>query len=782
MFKSFLHRRPAPEASRAIADARDLMARGRLADAESALAPIVRRTDAPLEALLLAGELGFVQGRIADAESLLARAVDVDPGSTHARLWHGHALRAAGRYGDALTTLAAATAADASNAAAWSAHGEILLLLGRMAEAVPCFEAALSTAPNDVQAMANIGLALSRLGRHDDAVAVFDRALELRGDVAEIHLARANALYGAGRDDEALASYDALLRRWPEHAEAGTNRGNALHRCGRSAEAIAQYDAVLARTPAHVAAAFNRATVLRSLGRRAEAAAAFDYVLALNRDHVEALHGLGVLLQEMRLHADAAACFAHLVDVAPSYPHALGNLANARAQCCAWDERAALTSRIEDAVRAGEPACLPFIFMTLVDDPAAQLRCASSHMAARHPPTASPLWRDERYGHARLRIAYLSADFRDHAVAFLTAGLFEQHDRSRVEVIGISFGGGAGTLLRERIERACDRFFDVRGRTDAEIAQLIRELEVDVAVDLMGSTGESRSSILAHRPAAVQVNYLGYPGTMGAPYIDYLLADRVVVPEHEARHYAERIAYLPDSFQANDDRRVIADLAATRASVGLPDDAFVFCCFNAGYKITPMMFDAWMRVLRRVPGSVLWLIGGEPIVEHNLRREARERGADADRLVFLPRLPYADYLAHFALADLFLDTLPFNAGTTASDALWGGLPVLTVAGRSFAARMAASLLGAVGLPEFATTSLAEYEERAVQLAQDAGTLATARARLREQRMTLPLFSTHRFCRHLEAAYGVMCERVARGEPPETFAVAPLPTAAAPPEA
>jgi protein O-GlcNAc transferase len=387
-----------------------------------------------------------------------------------------------------------------------------------------------------------------------------------------------------------------------------------------------------------------------------------------------------------------------------------------------------------------------------------------------YPAAAQPLWRGERYRHERIRVAYLSADLHEHATAYLMAELFERHDRERFEVTAVSWGPQVASPMRTRLQQAFEHFVDVRGRGDVEVAHWLREQEIDIAVDLKGYTFDARLGILAQRPVPVQVNYLGYPGTLAAPYIDYLIADAVVIPPEARMHYAEQVVWLPDSYQVNDRQRVIAARTPSRGELGLPERGIVFCSFNNNYKLTPEVFALWMRLLQQVEGSVLWLLEGNAAVAANLRREAQVRGIAPERLVFAPRAPLPEHLARQRTADLFLDTLPCNAHTTASDALWAGLPLVTCLGATFAGRVAASLLTAVGLPELITPSLAEYEALALRLATDPEALAAVKAKLARNRDTYPLFDSDRTRRHLEAAYVTMWERYQRGEAPAAFAV------------
>jgi predicted O-linked N-acetylglucosamine transferase (SPINDLY family) len=382
-----------------------------------------------------------------------------------------------------------------------------------------------------------------------------------------------------------------------------------------------------------------------------------------------------------------------------------------------------------------------------------------------------PLWQGERYRHDRIRIAYLSTDFRTHAVASLIVGCFEHHDRRGFETIGVSLQPGDSSELRKRLEAAFDRFIDAREMSDGAVAQILRRLEVDIAVDLNGYTGQIRTGILARRPAPLQVGYLGFAGTMDAPFMDYVLADRIVLPEENQRHYSEKIAYLPHTYMPIDNERRIAESTPTRAEAGLPQRGFVFACLSYAHKIAPEMFAVWMRLLRSVDGSVLWLRSANATAAGNLRREARNRGVSPDRLIFAPPVPREDdYLARLRLADLFLDTLPYNAHATACDALWAGLPLVTCAGRSFHSRVAASLLHAAGLPELVTSSLEGYEETARALATEPVRLAAVRSKLLRHRDTSPLFDTARMARDLEAAYAAMWQRHQSGEPPASFDV------------
>jgi predicted O-linked N-acetylglucosamine transferase (SPINDLY family) len=418
---------------------------------------------------------------------------------------------------------------------------------------------------------------------------------------------------------------------------------------------------------------------------------------------------------------------------------------------------------------AGLPLITPLNHRAICNSEAEHLILARLR-AKTFPRPVKPLWSGEIYRHDKIRIAYISTDFRDHVVADAIAGCFEHHDKTRFETTAISLGPNDGGAMRRRIEAAFDRFIDVRAMGDAEVAAMLRQLEIDIAIDLNGYTGEPRTGILARRPAPVQVNYFGYPGTMGVPFIDYIIADPWLIPEEHRVHYSEQVVYLPHTYLPSDRKRPVPTNTPSRAEAGLPATGFVFACLHNAFKIGPEMFEIWMRLLHGVENSVLWFLEDNGSVSFNLRREAKMRGIAPERLVFAPRKPLPDHMARLRLGDLFLDTLPYNAHTSASDALWAGLPVLTCRGDTFPGRVAAGLLHAIGLPELATASLAEYEDLARTLAQDPERLAAIRSKLMRNRDTEALFDTARFTRDLESAYRAMWERQQTGLPAASFAI------------
>jgi predicted O-linked N-acetylglucosamine transferase (SPINDLY family) len=659
-----------------------------------------------------------------------------------------------------------------SDAVALCNRGSALLLLSQMEAALDSFNAALRVEPDFPEALVQRGQALRLLMAPQEALASIDQALRTRRDYPEAHQARGETLRELHRPAEALASFQQALTLRADYAAAQFGVGHALLDLGQAEESLAAHDAAMRMGGERAESLHGRANALRALGRYAEAVSAYDESLSLDPRNV--------MLHCDRAHAllrwgdrtdEGIAGYARALAIKPDIPFVPGQLLHAQSGCADWSVRAPVASRdsILAGVRAGVPVCAPFALLALTDEVAMQLECAQV-FAKEQCKLDVPRRRARRERHAKLRVAYVSADLREHAVAYLLTAALERHDRTRFETFGVSLRPAEASPMGERIRAAFDRFIDVSKRADAATVALLNELEVDIAVDLTGYTSGFRPRIFSLGAAPIQVGYLGYPGTMGAPFMDYLIADDFVIPPDKRRFYSEAIVYLPDCFQANDETRAVGAHTVGRKEAGLPPEAFVYCCFNNTHKLNPRVFDVWMRVLAQVPGCVLWLLAHEPVVSENLRREAAARGIDPLRLIFAERVPYHDHLARLQLADLFLDTLPFNAGTTASDALWAGLPIVTCAGEAFAARMAGSLLRAVGLPELITVNLEGYERRAVELARQPALLQSLRQRLVENRRTSPLFATTRFVRHLEAAYLEMWQRHARGENPTSFSV------------
>jgi protein O-GlcNAc transferase len=661
-------------------------------------------------------------------------------------------------------------------------RGIVLQQLGRLDEALASYDCALAINPDYIEAQINRANTLHKLERYEEALANYGAILAKRPLYPEILYGRGNALRSLKRYEEAIASYNAALAIKPDYAEALNNRGVTLWDLRRLEEALASYDRALAIKPDYLEALVNRGITLWGSKRFEAALASYDMAVAIAPEHAESLYNRGIVLLDLKRPDQAISDFERVLNIEPRFKHLKGLLIHTKMQCCDWRSFADQARQLINDVRAHRAVCGPFELLSLSADAADQLTSARDWVFDKCPPSPKRIWRGERYANKKIRIAYLSADFHDHPMSYLMSGVFERHDRARFETFALSFGPDWQCESRTRLKGAFSRFIDVRHESDQHVAALLHDMRVDIAIDLMGFTRDARTGIFARRPAPIQVNYLGYPATMGAEYIDYIIADRFAIPAGSQRFYSESVVYLPDSFQATDTTPGMLQESPTRANVGLPNNAFVFCSFNASYKITPFVFDVWMRLLRALDSSVLWLLGSNSAVEHNLRREAECRGVAPERLIFAPRIPYTQYLARYQLAELFLDTFPFNAGATARDALSVGLPLVTISGEAFAARMAGSLLYSMGLSELVTHSLADYEALALRLARRPDALATLRMKLAQHRVDCSVFDADRFCRHLEIAYEMMWQRRNRGNPPASFAVEPASPRPAMPQA
>jgi len=680
--------------------------------------------------------IDFQAGNLAEAERLCRMVLGARPDHFDALHLSGTIAARRQRFEEADRLLRAALAVNQESAEAQSNYGNVQRARGQLVDALASYERAIAIKPTFVEALNNLGGVLKELERFDQALATYDTALALKPDLAVLHFNRGVVLSALKRHEEALTSYDRALALNKDFAEAYNNRGTELAALKRHEEAIRSYDRALTLKPDFAEALQNRGAALSHLGRHE--AAGKDLERALRLD--------------------------------PNLPFARGTLLHSRMHDCDWRDYEQESHRVIADVRAGKRAIQPFMFLAVSDCPEDQLSCSRAWVREQCPPSVDSTWAGGRYRHDRIRLAYVSAHFRDHPMGQLMAALFEQHDRNRFETIAVSLGRDDHSAMRSRLRAAFEKFVDAEQLSDREVVELMREMEVDIAVDRTGFTTGARPGIFAMRAAPIQVNYLAYPGTMGADFIDYLIADETIIPAEQRRSYAEKIVYLPDCYQVNDSGRRIAERTPTRNEVGLPERGFVFCSFNNHYKITPQLFDIWMSLMRQVDKSVLWLLDSTATTRRNLWREAAARGIDPQRLVFAPRIATEEHLARHRLADLFLDSIPCNAHTTASDALWTGLPVLTCLGSTFAGRVAASLLRAVGLPELVTSSLDEYQSLALRLAKEPPTLQEIRQKLAHNHAVAPLFDTDRFRRHIERAYVEMWERNQRGESPASFEV------------
>jgi predicted O-linked N-acetylglucosamine transferase (SPINDLY family) len=702
---------------------------------------------------------GEMQQVIVDASMLLERHAGVEAvyvllGAAHLSLAH---------YAQAEATFRAALAADIRQPAIYSNLGMAIAEQGRHGEALESYRAAIVLDPGRASAHNNLANALKSCGRLPEAIESYGQAVALDPAYADAFNNMGLALEMVGRSEEALAAYVQAITLNPNHAGALNNLGNVQTGLGDLCGAIASYERALALRPNYAEAHYNLGNVYRWQGHYAEAIAAYQSATIARPHYADAWAELGKTLGLLE-HTDLAiTTLGRALQIDPHHVAALSHRLLYQAHACEWTAFDDWT-RIDPALTRQFP---PFIALTFEDDPERQLARSRSWAKHHYSRIAALSPRPEPASDGRIRIGYFSADFHNHATLFLMAGMLRAHDRTRFSIQAFSYGPQADGGMREALLTHVDGFHEIGAMADREVAALAHDLGLDIAVDLKGHTQSGRMQLFSYRLAPVQVSFLGYPGTSGVDSIDYLIADRIVVPEAMSAHYSEQLLLLPDSYQPNDDSRPIADALPSRAECRLPDRGFVFCCFNQNYKITPREFAIWMRLLRQVEGSVLWLLRWNPLAEQNLRRAAEAHGVAPDRLVFAEQRSQAEHLSRLRHADLILDTFNVNAHTTASDALWAGIPVVTLAGRQFAARVCASLLEAVGLPELVTDTEHDYESLILAIASEPDRLAAIRTRLEANRLTRPLFDTTTYVRNLEAAFLQIHERRFEGLPVRT---------------
>jgi len=640
-----------------------------------------------------------------------------------------------------------------------------LYSLGAYQAAIHCAQVGLRIQPGNAMLLLNLGNSNKAIGNLAGALACYEQALSEAPDYAQAWSNRSEVLLKLGRSDEAISSANKAIELLPSYADAYNNLALTHVELKQHSEALAAFKKSIRLQPNNPDVYNNLGLLYVQLAQLEPAVTAYEKSLALKPANPDVLLNLGNLFVNMKRFPEAISAYSRSVNANPTKNWVKGSLLHTQMKVCDWSNYQKSVDDILSGIDKKQHPAAPFTLLGIPTSLGIQKLTANAYINFELPkPSLDPI--PPKKGESKLRIAYLSADFHKHPVAHLIAELLELHDRSRFEVIGISYGLANEDDMRRRISRSVDRFIDVADKSDEGIARYIREAEVDIAIDLGGHTQGSRLGILAFKPSPVQVHYLGYSGTTGADFIDYLVADPVVVPDEHKLFYTEKIVHLPNAFQVNDRSRKIAVSEDSRADHGLPESGFVFCCFNNNWKITPDLFDVWMEILSKVEGSVLWLFKDNELAEQNLRKESASRGINPERLVFAGRLPLDQHLARHRHADLFIDSFYFNAHTTASDALWAGLPVLTKAGDTFASLAAASLLNAVGLPELVTYSVDEYENLAVELATNPERLAGLKQKLANNRLTTPLFDTPRFTRHLENAYEQMIERYRQGLKPD----------------
>gem|GEM_PF-131103 len=753
----------------------------------------------------------LAMGRPAQAHESAERSIVLEPDRAEAYFHAGNALLSLGKPIEAIDCFAAAARRQSDFFQAWLNWGSTLGSMDRHEEAITVLTKLTGSNPAIPEVWLNLGNSQFRLSRFSDAEASYRRAIGLRAGYLEALMNLGVALMAMKRASEASDTLSEAIRLAPDQGRAHLLYGNAARALGELEKSLDSYATAIAKDPSDQEAHLNASIVLTELGRYSQAREIIEQALQRFPKDVRLFCQRGLVFHRVRMHQRAIADFARAIAIEPCFVEALtnraavyadgglfdqalqdlafaesidpddntlqGHCAYLRARVCDWADEESRLGRLANTVEGEAMPITPFVLLGLTDDARLHGMAARRWAVERIKGVATPM--ASRAIGPRIHVAYCSADFHAHATSYLLVQLLEMHDRSRFEITGISFGPDQRDGMRQRVVSAFDRFVDVSGMSDREVAMYCRSIGVDIAVDLKGYTQDSRPGIFAQRAAPLQINWLGYPGTMGATFMDYIVADRVLIRPDEVALYTEKVIWLPHSYQVNDGKRAIATEAVGRAGYGLPPVGFVFCCFNNNYKIRPQTFSVWMRLLRQLEGSVMWLLEDNPWAAENLREQAQRQGVDPQRLIFAKRVPLAEHLARHRLADLFLDTWPYNAHTTASDALWAGLPVVTYCGGSFAARVGASLLEAIGLPELITTTQQDYEALALALALDPERLGRLRQKLAANRLTEPLFDCQRFTKHLELAYEQIVQRHHQGLAVSSHMIDPMPASLSP---
>ena len=715
----------------------------------------------------------------------------------------GAAYKRLNQYDNALKSYRRSISINPSYFYAHYNLGNILKEVGKLSEAIESFEKALFLKPDYAKAQNNKALTLHELGELDAASVAFNKLILLNPNFAEAHNNLGNVFQEQGLLEQAIEAYTTAISLNPDYSEAFNNLGNAFKERGEVEKAIEAYKKTLSIKHSNYDVTNNIGISLREYGNLEDAKKSYNKALTASPDHPEAHNNLGVVLHDQGRLKEAIEAYTKAIALNPDYAEAYNNLGTAlidlgkrkeaieayeKALSINADHATARSQKLHEqahifdweSIEADrflfptlgitEKFVTPFAFLSLEDDPARHLLRAQNYVKHKFPQKsavipARPVQRPER-----LRIGYFSADFHNFPGMYLMAGMLEQHDRSKFEIFAFSYGPKTNDEMQKRIIAAVDHFIDIQNMPTTAVRECALEHKLDIALHRNGHTKNGRTELFAERLAPIQINYLGYPGTLGTDFIDYIVADTIVIPEDKQKHYSEQIIYLPHTYQPNDNTRAISQKTFTRADMRLPDKSFVFCCFNKNYKISPKEFDIWMRLLGKVEGSVLWLLKSDQLAEKKLCLEAEKRGVNAERLIFADRLPQDEHLARHKLADLFLDTFNYNAHTTTSDALWAGLPIVTKLGKSFSARVAGSLLNSVGLQELITHSEAEYEELILRLSLQPETLSEIKKKLSANRLSYPLFDTQKYTKNIEQAYHLAYERYFNDQKPSTIIV------------
>ena len=629
---------------------------------------------------------------------------------------------------------------------------------GKLEHAKVIYEDILSINPKHFDALQLLGIIAAQMKDWEKSVKLLTQALIIDNTIPAVYNNLGVAYKELKLFDDALQNYNFAISLKPNYSEAFYNRGLVLHELKRLAESLESYEIAISLKPNYAEAYSNSGNVYKELKQFTKALEFYSKALAVNPDYVEAHLNCGITFQELLLLEDALKSYEKVIGLDPNFPFIKGDIIHCKMRMNKWDSFFEDLESINSDVINNKFSATPFGYQGICNSPKLLGRAACLFSLSKYPPRINQPAKVTKVSNKKIKIGYLCGEFRHQATSILMVNLWEMHNKEKFELIGLDNGRDDGSPIRRRIEKAFDKFINISSMSDSAVVELIKYETVDILINLNCFFGLSRNPVFSYKPAPIQVNYLGFPGTLGVTYMDYIVADKYVIPDYSRDFYSEKVAYLPNCYQVNDRNREISAKEFTREELGLPIDGFVFCCFNNNYKITPTIFDTWVRILKSVEGSVLWLLDDNPYSVVNLRKEAQTRGLEASRLVFAKRMDLPEHLARHRAADLFLDTLPYNAHTTASDALWAGLPVLTCMGESFASRVAASLLNAIELPELITTSQEQYEAKAIELAFNKEKLKAIKRKLERNKLNTPLFDTLKFTNHIEAAYVQMYER------------------------
>ncbi len=716
-----------------------------------------------LQALLDQGIALQHAGDNAGAKALFEQALKTDANNAVANYSLSAIASAQGQYTEALAYVSKVLRSSPQFAQAHMAHSVILFHLGRMDESLAAVQKALKLDPTLAGAQAHLdtvrvsqaskpsadkpsnpqvvslnsqAIDLQAQGQHAPAEQLLRESLSLEPNnfltLYSLGVSRAAQM----DPHDALSFFNQACEASPHLPLGYFAKAKTLHDIGLAEAALEVYDQAITVDPHYMEAYTNKAALLQGINRHHDALLCLTAATDINPTHVRALEGQGQLLGQYKQYTLATRAFEQALAADPNYSYGEGHLMGARLSNCDWTDFEASKARIIAGIEAGKLTCGPLTIMALTDDAAIIRKCAELYAADKYSPSPNPLWKGEKYQHRKKRIGFMSADFRVHPVGYLLIGLLEHFDKSQFELTGFFTGVGDNSDLWKRYRCAFDHYIDCHSMTSLEVAKLMRAMEMDVVIDLSGHTEGTRLDVLAHRPAPAQATYLGFPGTLGLPYIDYLISDPRIIPDELEQHYGEKILKLPHCYLPRDNSVVPSPDTPKRSDFGLPEEGVVFCSFNHDYKINPPLFKVWMDLLKEVPGSVLWLMKLNEGAHKNLAESARTHGVDPSRIIFAERVPRVeDHLARYRLADVFIDTFPYNGHTTAGDALRAGLPVVSLCGGSFASRVAASLLHDVGMPELACYSYQEYHNKALQMAADSNIQAHYKQSL-QQRLDL----------------------------------------------